>query len=50
MAIKNKMSEPAIAYSSLDDGNVFVLINAIKRGINYSFFDRLAHTIPFTLR
>lgn len=47
---KNIVKEPMVAYSSLDDGNVFMLINAIKRGIQYSFFERLATSIPFTLR
>ncbi len=46
----NEVTEPMVAYSSLDDGNVFMLINAIKRGVHYSFFERLAKSIPFTLR
>lgn len=50
MAKKNELNEPAVAYSSLDDGNVFLLINAIKRGVQFSFFERLAQSIPFTLR
>jgi len=50
MAKYSELNEPAVAYNSLDDGNVFMLINAIKRGINYSFFERLSKNIPFTLR
>ena len=46
----SELNEPAVAYNSLDDGNVFMLINAIKRGINYSFFEQLSKNIPFTLR
>lgn len=50
MAKYSELNEPAVAYNSLDDGNVFMLINAIKRGISYSFFERLSKNIPFTLR
>ena len=50
MAKYSELNEPAVAYNSLDDGNVFMLINAIKRGINYSFFEQLSKNIPFTLR
>lgn len=44
------LKEPAITYNALDDRNALLLINAIKKGINYSFFERLAKNIPFTLR
>ena len=50
MSKSNEVNEPMVAYSSLDNGNVFMLINAIKNGIHYSFFERLAASIPFTLR
>lgn len=47
---KFELNEPVIAYNTLDDKNAFLLINAIKKGINFSFFERLAKHIPFTLR
>lgn len=50
MANKFQLSEPIITYAALDDRNAFSLINAIKKGINFSFFERLAKSIPFTLR
>ena len=46
---KHILEEPAITYNALDDRNALILINAIKKGINYSFFERLAKNIPFTL-
>ena len=45
-----ELNEPTITYNALDDKNAFRLINAIKKGISYSFFERLAKNIPFTLR
>jgi len=45
-----ELKEPAISYNALDDKNVYSLINAVKKGINFSFFGRLAKNIPFTLR
>lgn len=50
MANKFQLSEPIITYATMDDKNAFSLISAIKDGINYSFFERLAKNIPFTLR
>lgn len=50
MAKKFQLSEPVISYATLDDSSAFSLINAIKKGINFSFFERLAKSIPFTLR
>jgi len=47
---KHILEEPAITYNALDDRNALILINAIKKGINYSFFERLSKNIPFTLR
>ena len=45
-----ELKEPAITYNALDDKNAFLLINAIKKGISFSFFERLARNIPFSLR
>jgi len=50
MAKKLQLSEPIISYATLDDSSAFSLINAIKEGVNFSFFERLAKSIPFTLR
>ncbi len=47
---KNILEEPMAVYSSLDDGNIFSIINAVKKGLQYSFFERLTANIPFTLR
>jgi len=50
MSDNSELNEPAITYNTLDDRDAFRLINAIKKGISYSFFERLAKNIPFTLR
>ena len=50
MSNKFILNEPVITYATLDDRNAYSLINAIKEGISYSFFERLAKSIPFTLR
>ncbi len=50
MAKKFILNEPSIAYSTLDDSNVYSLINAIKKGINFSFFEKLTSNIPFSLK
>ncbi len=50
MAKKNELKEQLITYATLDDKNAYSLINAIKEGIRFSFFEKLAKNIPFTLR
>lgn len=50
MAKRFELKEPIITYATLDDSNAYSLINAIKQGINFSFFERLAKNIPFTIR
>lgn len=50
MAKKFELKEPLITYATLDDKNAYSLINAIKEGIRFSFFEKLAKNIPFTLR
>ncbi len=50
MAKKYELKEPLVAYASLDDKSVYSLIHAIKNGIQFSFFEKLAKRIPFTLR
>jgi len=50
MAKKFELKEPLITYATLDNKNAYSLINAIKEGIRFSFFEKLAKNIPFTLR
>jgi len=50
MKHKFELDEPTIVYATLDDKNAFSLIQAIKEGIQFTFFERLAKNIPFTLR
>lgn len=50
MTKKYELKEPLISYATLDDVNAYSLINAIKEGIRFSFFEKLAKNIPFTLR
>ncbi len=44
------LNEPAIAYKILDDSNAYSLIQTIKRGIKFSFFEQLAMVSQFTIR
>lgn len=48
MAKKSELKEPIVAYASLDDRSVYTLISAIKNGIHFSFFEKLAQKIPFS--
>ncbi len=50
MTKKFELKEPLITYATLDDNSAYSLINAIKEGIRFSFFEKLAKNIPFTLR
>lgn len=50
MSKKFELKEPIITYATLDDRNAYSLINAIKEGIKFTFFDSLSKSIPFTLR
>lgn len=50
MAKKFELKEPLITYATLDNKNAYSLINAIKEGIRFTFFEKLAKNIPFTLR
>ena len=50
MTKKYELKEPLISYATLDNKNAYSLINAIKEGIRFSFFEKLAKNIPFTLR
>lgn len=50
MAKKYVLNEPAITYKILDDSNAYSLIQTIKQGIKFSFFEQLAKVSQFTIR
>lgn len=50
MSKSRQVSEPMISYRTLDNQNAFLLIEAIKNGIDYSFFEKLSKSIPFSTR
>ena len=50
MPKKYILEEPAITYNALDDSNAYSIIYAIKKGIQYTFFEKLAKLAPFTIR
>ena len=47
---KHILEDPALTYHALDDSNAFSIIYAIKKGIQYTFFEKLAKLAPFTIR
>ncbi len=44
-----EITEEAFSYNSVDDKDVFSIINAIKRGIKFSVFTSIAQNSPFSL-
>lgn len=50
MSKKFILNEPSITYATLDDSNIFLLINAVKEGISYSFFEQLQKLSSFSMR
>lgn len=44
-----ELTEPLINYGAKDDKDVLSLIEAVRKGISYPFFLKLAQTSPFTL-
>ncbi len=48
MANATELSEQDLSFKAVDDKGSLFLIEAIRQGINYSFFDNLLHTIPFS--
>ena len=40
--------DSSISFDSVDDKNVLVLIEAIRRGLNFSVFTKLANISPFS--
>lgn len=49
MSKSRHVSEPLVSYKTLENQNIFLLIEAIKNGIDYSFFEKLAKSIPFSM-
>jgi putative toxin-antitoxin system antitoxin component (TIGR02293 family) len=45
----NIVEESSLTYGTVDDSNVFRLINAIRAGINFPVFDTIAKQNSFTL-
>jgi len=48
MASVIKLSEPMITYGAIDDNNILSLIDAVRNGISYSFFNNLVRSSPFS--
>ena len=44
-----KLSEPMITYGAIDDNNILSLIDAVRNGISFSFFNSLVRSSPFSL-
>lgn len=43
------LSEPQIAYNTVDDKNILLLINTVKKGVDYTMFLNLAEKSPFNI-
>lgn len=43
------LSEPQVSYSSVDDKNVFSLIEMVRKGIEFPIFFSFANKSPFSL-
>lgn len=44
-----QLNESQVSYHAVDDKNILSLIQAIRNGINYSYFVNLAKKSPFSL-
>lgn len=44
-----ELAEKAFSYNSVDDKDVFSIINTIKKGIKFSVFTSIAQNSPFSL-
>ena len=45
----SKLSEPMITYGAIDDNSILSLIDAVRNGISFSFFNNLVRSSPFSL-
>ncbi len=43
-----ELLEHEISFASVDDGDVLFLIKAIREGVNYSFFENILNSSPFS--
>ncbi|HTN45092.1 MAG TPA: antitoxin Xre/MbcA/ParS toxin-binding domain-containing protein [Flavipsychrobacter sp.] len=43
------LTEPEIAYNVIDDRNMFLLINTVKKGVDYNMFLSIADKSPFDI-
>lgn len=48
MANATELLEQDLSFKAVDDKGSLFLIEAIRQGINYSFFDSMLQTIPFS--
>ncbi|MFV0531525.1 MAG: antitoxin Xre/MbcA/ParS toxin-binding domain-containing protein [Flavobacteriales bacterium] len=44
-----KINDAVISYQSIDDRDILTLVDAVRAGLKYSFFDALTHNFPFSL-
>lgn len=49
MPPSTKLSEPMISYGAIDDNSILSLIEAVRNGISFSFFNSLARSSPFSM-
>jgi len=49
MSEKFELKEPNITYSSFENKDAYSMIEAIKKGIEYTFFAQLSSISPFTI-
>lgn len=48
MAKAEELLEHDLSFKAVDDQGSLFLINAIRQGINYSFFDSMLQNVPFS--
>lgn len=44
-----KLNDVIINYSAIDDRDILTLVDAVRAGVKYSFFDTLTQNFPFSL-
>ncbi len=44
-----KANDAIVSYQSIDDRDILTLVDAVRAGLKYSFFDALTHSFPFSL-
>ena len=43
------LEEPQIAYNIIDDKNILLLINTVKKGVDYNMFLKIPDKSPFNI-